>query len=66
MSAGKGSRLRPVKGDKYRQHWQEIFRKPTRVEAQPGEIVEGHRCLGRGGWQTVDHKDSNPRDGYES
>jgi hypothetical protein len=70
MSAGKGSRPRPVKGDRYRHSYEEIFRKPIhRTEAQTatsGMIVDGHRKLGPGCWQTVDQREQSLRDGQEN
>jgi hypothetical protein len=65
-SDGKGSRPRPVKGDHYRYRYDEIFRKPIhRAEAQtatPGMIVDGHRKLGPGCWQSVDQQEPTLRD----
>lgn len=62
MSAGKGSRPRPVHGETFRDNWEDIFRKPTHESPMRGEVIDGHEYLGAGGWHTVDHQDPELRD----
>jgi hypothetical protein len=66
MSAGKGSKQRPVRGDDYRRNHERIFRRVTECEAERGEVVDGHRCLCAGCWQTVDYREKSLRDGDET
>jgi hypothetical protein len=39
--------------------------KPTHVEAQRGEVIDGHRCLCPGCWQTVEHGEPTLREDAE-
>ena len=62
MSAGKGSRPRPVDGDKFRREHERIFRRFTEQEPAKGEVIDGHEYLGFGGWHTLDQHDKELRD----
>jgi hypothetical protein len=62
MSAGKGSRPRPVCGDTYRENHERIFRPHYEAEATKGEVVEGHKCLGEGSWKAIDYQEEGLRD----
>lgn len=62
MSAGKGSRPRPVDGERFRAEHDRIFRKVTDLEPPKGEVIDGHVYLGGGGWQTVDQHEAELRD----
>ena len=62
MSAGKGDSPRPVKGEVYRRNFDDIFRRFTEQEPAPGEVIDGHEYLGKGGWHTVDQREHELRE----
>lgn len=66
MSVGKGSRPRPVNGERYRENHDAIFRKFTEEQPMKGEIIDGHEYLGYGGWHSVDQHDPELRDAQET
>jgi hypothetical protein len=59
----KGSKPRAVDGEKYRSAYERIFAAGVEKPGQPtepirpGQIVDGHRYLGDGGFQTENHGD---------
>jgi hypothetical protein len=65
-SAGKGSRPRPVKGEVRREDHEMTFPKATQCEANRGEVIDGHRCLCAGCWQTVNQREQSLRDAEET
>jgi hypothetical protein len=58
MSAGKGSRPRPVEGGKFRENHERIFRRHIDEQPPAGEVIDGHEYLGEGSWHSIDHKES--------
>ena len=63
MSAGKGSRPRPVKFAKFQAEHERIFKRVTETDATKGDIIDGHECLGGNGWRTLDQREDDLRDG---
>lgn len=71
MSAGKGPRPRPVRGEDYRKNHDRIFRnyhgpclsnQDAMEGMRLGSIVDGKRNIGIGQWQSVDHREQGLTD----
>jgi hypothetical protein len=39
--------------------------KPIHAEVEPGEVIDGHRCLCPGCWQTLEHGEPTLREDAE-
>jgi len=61
MSAGKGSRPRPVEGDKFRESHERIFPRRSEDAHEPGEVIDGAECIGGGAFHLIDHREDELR-----
>lgn len=59
MSAGKGSRPRPVEGEKFRSNHEIIFPRRSDEPHDSGEIIDGAECMGDGGMRLIDHREES-------